>query len=159
MESVRELIEDHAARGVFRFSPQPSDKIGSERYRIVWFRGQTMQLDVDSRHGRATLCGFLPPVSPRTKLDRELRAWLKSHESHERPAHRRRDPTQFKTVLRNADSVMRVSITSTEGNPVQATRKLLQLVNELYLEFLADASRYNWIVETFDLDPDSSRWP
>jgi hypothetical protein len=31
---------------------------------------------------------------------------------------------------------------------------LVGLVNEIYLDFLANSLYFDWLVETFDLDPD-----
>jgi hypothetical protein len=75
------------------------------------------------------------------------------------PAHRSIDPLQFKTELRRAGGRLQLTVTSRSGAADEATRKLLRLVNELYLDFLAAPERYDWIVATFDLDPDQPRWP
>jgi hypothetical protein len=153
------LLEGYAARGVFRAAPLPSGSSTREDFRIVWFRNRAMDLEVDARRGRVILADVLPPIAPRSKLDRELRAWLRAREDPGLPAHRRLDPAQFRTALRNAAGRMRLGITSTQGDATLAARKLFALVNELYLEFLAAPARYDWIVESFDLDPDNPHWP
>jgi len=157
--SVGALIEDYVARGVFRAAARPSSGSGREQYRIVWFRDQCMSLDVDTRRARASLSGVLPPVEPNSKIDRTLRAWLRSRQAPERPAHRRLDPDQFQTGLRNTAGHLKLSVVSKANDPILAARKLLHLANELYLDFLAAPERYDWIVEAFDLDPDNPRWP
>lgn len=157
--SVGALIEDYVGRGVFRAAAQPSSRKGREQYRIVWFRDQRMDLHVDTRRARASLSGVLPSIHPRSKLDRALRAWLRSREAPELPAHRRLDPDQFQAGLRNTAGNIQLTIVSLAHEPTQAVRKLLNLVNELYLDFLAAPARYDWIVEAFDLDPDNPRWP
>jgi hypothetical protein len=156
---VGALIDDYVARGVFRAVAVPSATAGCENFRIVWFRNQAMDLAVDARRGRARLRDLLPPIAPRSKLDRELRAWLRSREAPDLPAHRRLDPAQFRTALRHAAGRMELVIASQGGDSALAVRKLLHLVNELYLDFLAAPQRYDWIVETFDLDPDHPQWP
>jgi hypothetical protein len=157
--SVATLVEDFVARGVLGAAALPSGKAGRERYRIIWFRSRIMQLDVDLRHGRARLSDVLPPIAPRSKLDRALRTWLRSRESPDLPAHRRLDPAEFRSGLRNAAGVMQLSVVSAVQAPELAVRKLLGLTSELYLDFLAAPERYDWILEAFDLDPDSPRWP
>jgi hypothetical protein len=157
--SVSALIENYVARGVFRAAALPSTRSGRETYRIRWFRNQTMHLDVDVPAGRVRLSDVLPPIAPRSKLDRALRAWLRSRESPELPAHRRLDPAQFQAGMRNAGGSVRFSVVSKTDDPTGAARKLLNLVNELYLDFLAAPERYDWITDAFDLDPDNPRWP
>ena len=158
-QPVSALIDDYVARGVFRGAAVPPIRAGLESYGIVWFRGQTMRLDVDTHRGRVCLQDVLPPIAPRSRIDRDLRNWLRSRESPELPAHRIIDPLQFQTALRRAGGRMQLIVTSRFGEADQATRKLLRLVNELYLDFLAAPGRYDWVVATYDLDPDQPRWP
>jgi len=153
------LIDDYVARGVFRAMALPSGKSGSEVFRIVWFRNRTMGLEVDARRGRVRLSDVLPPVAPRSKLYRDLRAWLRSREAPELPAHRRIDPAQFRTAFRISGGSVQLVITCETGDTTLGARKLLHLANELYLDFLAAPERYEWILEAFDLDPDHPRWP
>ena len=156
---VNALIDDYVARGVFRAAALQSGKGGRDNYRIIWFRNQTMGLEVDVGRGRVRLNEVLPPIAPRSKLYRELRAWLRSRESPELPAHRRIDPAQFRAAFHNSGGSVQLSVISETGDTTLAARKLLHLTNELYLDFLAGAERYDWIVEAFDLDPDNARWP
>jgi len=157
--SIQSLVEGYVARGVFRAAAQPPGKAGSERYSIVWFRNQRMILDVDLRRSRASLDGVLPPIGPRSRFDRALRAWLRSREAPERPAHRRLDPDRFHARLRIAAGSLQLSVLSKEHDAALAVRTVLDLTHELYLDFLSAPERYDWIVETFALDPDNPRWP
>ena len=36
-----------------------------------------------------------------------------------------------------------------------AANKLVSLVNEIYLDFLSSGLYFEWLIETFDLDPDN----
>jgi len=153
------LIEDYVARGVFRAAAVPSDSSGRENFRLVWFRNRNMELEVDARLGRVRLREVLPPIAPRSKLDRDLRAWLRARQAPKLPAHRRLDPEQFRAELRNTAGSIQFSITCATGEIGPAIRKLVQLVNEMYLDFLATPERFDWILEAFDLDPDNPRWP
>jgi hypothetical protein len=156
---VGALIEACVGRGVFGAAALPSRKAGRESYRIVWFRDQCMILDVDIPRARASMNGMLPSIEPRSELDRALRAWLRSRQAPDLPAHRRLEPTQFQAGLRNAGGAVRLDVVSKNGDPAQAARRLLTLVNEIYLDFLTTPERYDWITDAFDLDPDNPRWP
>jgi len=36
-----------------------------------------------------------------------------------------------------------------------SVRKLIGLVNEIYLDFLSSGLYFDWLIETFELDPDN----
>jgi hypothetical protein len=159
LSSVGALIEAYVGRGVFGAAALPSGKAGRERYRIVWFRNQCMILDVDTRRARASMNGVLPSIEPRSELDRALRAWLRSRQAPDLPAHRRLDPARFQAGLRNTGGAVQLNVVSKNDDPTQAARRLLTLVHEIYLDFLSTPERYDWITEAFDIDPDNPRWP
>jgi hypothetical protein len=152
------LIEEYVARGVFRAAPQPQ-RGSTEVYRITWFRDQVMMLEIDAKRNRACLIDVLPPITGRSLLDRQLRTWLRMRQAPGLPVHRRLDPTQLELKVSNRAGHMQIALTSLCGDLTTATRKLLLLVNELYLDFLAAPERFDWIQEAFDLDPDNLRWP
>ena len=41
-----------------------------------------------------------------------------------------------------------------DGDTEYAVRRLVAVVNEIYLDFLSSGLYFDWLVETFDLDPD-----
>jgi hypothetical protein len=155
---IGQLLEDYAARGVFRVAAD-RPKNNRDCYQIVWFREQEMQLEIDARHRKISLINVLPTIVPRSRLDRQLRSWLRQREAADLPAHRRLDPDVFQLKFGQRDGVMVLSLTSTGADLLPATRKLVELVNELYLDFLGAAERFDWIQEAFELDPDNPRWP
>lgn len=153
---IGQLLEDYANRGVFRVG---ADGANADSYRIIWFRDQEMRLRVDARRCEVSLTNVLPPIVPRSRLDRQLRAWLRQREAVELPAHRRLDPAAFQVKFGQRDGRMVLYLASTAADLLPATRKLVELVNELYLDFLGAAERFDWIQETFELDSDNPRWP
>ena len=157
--TIGKLIDDYVARGIFRAAALPSEKSGREVFRIVWFQNQEMTLSIDTRRAAARLLDVLPPIAARSTIDRELRSWLRERADAKLPEHRRINPEHVQAKLQNRAGQMQLAMTSLKGDPLFATRKLLHLTNELYLDFLSAAERYNWIVETFELDPDNPRWP
>jgi len=54
---------------------------------------------------------------------------------------------------------VQLSVLSRSNDPTPAVRKLLNQVNEHYLDFLAAPERYDWIAVAFELDPDQPRRP
>jgi hypothetical protein len=45
-------------------------------------------------------------------------------------------------------------MTVLDGDLDYAVNKLVSLVNEIYLDFLSSGLYFDWLVETFELDPD-----
>jgi hypothetical protein len=41
-----------------------------------------------------------------------------------------------------------------DGDVEYAVKKLVSLVNEIYLDFLSSGLYFEWLVDTFELDPD-----
>ena len=49
---------------------------------------------------------------------------------------------------------MALTLHMLDGDVDYGVRKLVALVNEIYLDFLSSGLYFDWLVETFDLDPD-----
>jgi hypothetical protein len=158
--TVATLLDEYAARGVFRVAQQPGQLgLGSEFFELVWFRNQTMTLELTAKPPRVRLVNVLPAITPRSRLDRQLRVWLTQRQADALPAHRRIDPANFALRLSRRDGKMTLELRSASADLVVATEKLVRLVNELYLDFLAAPERFDWVQDVFDLDPDNPRWP
>jgi hypothetical protein len=84
----------------------------------------------------------------------DLRQFIASRHTDEVPEHRRVDPAkaEMKCAIRNGD--VSLTITSKDRDYEYATRKLINVVQEVYLGFLTDGPYYEYQIETFDLDPD-----
>jgi|JRYD01.1.fsa_nt_gb hypothetical protein len=156
---IASLIDDYVSRGVFRAAALASQRNGVEAFRLIWFQRQEMTLTIDLKRREARLSGVLPSIASRSAFDRQLRAWLRERSASHLPAHRRIDPIELQARLTNRAGRVQLAIVSANGDLLHATRKLLHLTNELYLDFLSAPQSYSWIVETFELDPDNPRWP
>ena len=157
--AVGKLVNEFVTRGAFRAAALPADKSGSESFSLIWFQNQQMKLMIDNRQSKVCLVDVLPTIASRTTIDRELRSWLRERADKKLPEHRRLDPKTLQAKLTNKSGRMQLTIASLDNDLLFATRKLLHLTNELYLEFLSAPERYSWIVESFELDPDNPRWP
>ena len=153
------LISGYVTRGVFRAAGSPTKINNTYVYDINWFQDQNMILRIDSRRSTVQLNDFIPTITPRSSLDRRLRMWLQDRASPAVPAHRRLDASQFQLKLTCRAGHMQLSMVQHENDMLLATRKMIQIVNELYLDFLLEPAQYDWIIETFELDPDNPTWP
>lgn len=154
-DTVASVLEGYADRGVFRaFSREP----GSGRrttFRMIWHYGRLYEVVFDEAAGTFRIPQLLPDVAQKSKMYRELKAFLRSRRAAELPEHRRVDPAR--AVLRPYNSAGRVSLSlrALDGDLEYATRKLVQVVHEIFVAFLRDGPYYEYLVETFDLEPDS----
>ncbi len=85
---------------------------------------------------------------------RELQQFVESRHSESVPDHRRIDVV--KCNIRGSNRAGNASLTATvlDRDYEYAVRKLINLVHEIYLDFLLDGRYYEYMVETFNLDPD-----
>jgi hypothetical protein len=95
-----------------------------------------------------------PAVLPKVDaaMFRDLKVFVVSRQSDDLPEHRRIDPgkAKLRCALKGGD----VSISITSEDVEYATRKLVSLVHEIYMVFLYEPRHYDYLIETFDLDPD-----
>lgn len=153
------LVDAYVRRGIFRASILPQESRHVISFNLIWFQRQLMTLHIDKHRGHAKLHNVMPALAPRSMVDRQCRAWLRERADETLPAHRRMDPDEVRVGIASRRGEMQLCVTSANGDGVTATRKLIQLANELYLDFLSSAERYDWIVDNFDLDPDAPQWP
>lgn len=158
-DAVGRVLAEYAARGTLQGLAVAGAGAGRSHWDFRWFRGREFRLSLDARTSRLRLDGVLGNVAPRSRLDRALRAWLRSRQATTLPAHRRTDPERVALALRNAGGDIALLLHSLDRDWNYATRRTIHLVNELYLDFLASQVPLDWLVEGFGLDPDRPVWP
>ena len=75
------------------------------------------------------------------------------------PAHRCVDARRLGVSLRNSAGNLSLSMSSLDHDWEYATRRLVHLLNELYVDVLARPRYFDWLIENFELDQDDPRWP
>lgn len=95
----------------------------------------------------------LPGVPADSKMYLDLKEFIKARHSDEFPDHRRIDgrKAQVGSCVRSGN--VSLTLTVRNGDYRYGARKLINLVHEIFLVFLADGY-YEYMVEAFDLDPD-----
>ncbi len=152
VESVTGILQHYADRAVFRgFSPGAA-KNGRAAFKIVWHRDRLFELVVDTRARTMTFPALLPAFD--ASMTRELNAFIATRQSKEVPEHRRIDPK--KAVVRASRRAGSAAVTLMLKNDdyEYGVRKLIHLIHEIFLTFLAEGRYYEYQVETFELDPD-----
>jgi hypothetical protein len=86
---------------------------------------------------------------------RALKTWLAARQDEALPDHRRcdRNKVALKTYNRGSDVALTLHVL--DGDVDYAVKKLVNLVNEIYQDFLSSGLYFDWMVETFELDPDN----
>ena len=140
---VERVLQSYATRGVFRaFS-----RTGAT-FRFTWLWGlafrATFRADV------LEFPGLLPEVPVRSKLERELKAFIRECGSEERPEHRRVDPKRLTVrCLRNRKALgLAFKVQDEDG-----VRQAINLVNEVFLTFL-NVEHAQYVVEQFRVPED-----
>ena len=154
VETVARTLEEYAARGVFRgFSRGPVNN-GKAAFKIMWHRDCMFEFVFDSTKNTMRFPLLLPNVPPDSSMYKEFKAFLRSRQAEDLPEHRRID--KAKAEIRPYNRGGNISLTlKLKGDDVEyGARKITHLVHEIFMVFLYDGRYYDYMLETFDLDPD-----
>lgn len=152
---VGDLLEEYAGRGVFSGFSRHEGRAGNAEFRLRWHRDQLFQWVWSEARQTLRISCVLPAVPARSGMYRELKAWLRARQDDALPDHRRcdRHKLALKTYNRGGDVALTLHVL--DGDIDYAVPKLVALVNEIYLDFLSSGLYFDWLLETFDLDPDN----
>lgn len=154
IEEVADVLESYARRGVFRgFSRGPVGK-GKAAFRMVWHRDRAFDFIFDFDKNTMRFPLVLPNVPADTKMYSELKGFIRSRQSDGVPEHRRIDKRKARVRALNRSGNVSITLSVAHGDYEYCTRKLINLVHEIFMTFLIDGGYYEYMVEAFDLDPD-----
>lgn len=148
------ILETYAQRGVFRGFSRGPVRGGRAHFKVLWHRDQLFEIVLDLNRSTIGFSSVLPQVPGRSAMYREFREYVASRQSDSLPDHRRIDPAKAAAKCSNRAGDATVSLAVVGGDYGYAVRKLIHLVHEIYLDFLVDGRYYDYLVETFNLDPD-----
>jgi hypothetical protein len=147
-------LEGYAEKAVFRgFSTHPGTK-GQATYRMVWHHDRPFEMFLDAGEKTLRFPGVLPGGPARSPMYRELQAFLKVRQSAQVPEHRRVNPAKARLAVGNQQGNVSVTVTAKDADFDYATRKIIQMVHEIFLTFLVDGPYFEYMVEHLGLDPD-----
>ncbi|MBE9540626.1 MAG: hypothetical protein IMF06_16205 [Proteobacteria bacterium] len=152
---VGDILEEYAARGVFQgFS---REEISRQRglYRVQWHRKQLFEITYDGAKKSLRIACVLPQVPAKSAMYREFKRWLKARTDDALPDHRRCDSQKITLKTYNRSGDIALTLQMLDEDLEYSVRKLVSLVNEIYLDFLSSGLYFDWLIETFDLDPDN----
>ena len=151
---VATVLAGYAERRVFQgFSRGPASRAKAS-FQIAWHRGRVFELAFEVRTSTLRLSELLTGVPADSSMYGDLKDFIRSRQSDDLPDHRRLDPRKIQIRTYNRSGNIMLVVRITDGDNEYAVRKLVHLINEIYLTFLADGKYFDYLVETFNLDPD-----
>jgi len=153
-ELIGGILENYAARAVFRGFSRGPERKGRATYRLLWHRDQFFELILDVPRKTIKFPVVLPQVPADSAMYREFREFVDSRFSEDVPEHRRVDRSKVRAQVGNRTGNISLTLTVLDEDFDYAVRKLIHLVHEVYLDFLMDGRYYDYMIETFNLDPD-----
>jgi len=150
---VADVLESYARRGVFRGFSRGEVRNGRAVFRMVWIWNRDFGLIFDSNRRTMRFPLLLPDVSGNSTLYRDLKEFIKSRQSAQLPDHRRIDSKKARVGCSVRGGHVSVALTVRNDDYEYGARKLISLVQEIFLVFLADRY-YDYLVDAFELDPD-----
>ena len=152
VDIVTGILEGYAEKALFRgFS---SDKKRTGAYQMVWHYDRPFHLLFDARRKTLRFPDLLPGISARSSMYRALQAFVKERQSPAVPEHRRVNPAKARVTLTNLRGAVSLTLSVKDADFGYATRKIIQIVHEIFLIFLVDGPYFEYTVEQLGLDAD-----
>ena len=154
MDAVRGLLAGYAERGVFRGFSAGKVRGGKATFRIVWHRNRVFDLACDFDAAALRCPQVLVNVPADSTMYQELKEFIKSRHADDLPEHRRIDRRKAQVQPYNRQGNVSLVLRIKDGDCEYGVRKFIHVVHEVFVTFLADGNYMDYMVETFDLDPD-----
>ncbi len=154
IETTAAVLEEFANRGVFRGFSRGNVRAGRCSFKLLWHRDRLFEVIVDPHRRRIRIPVVLPDVPAGSCMFRDFREFVLGRQSTDIPEHRRIEISKAALRCTCTRGNAGVSIEVLDSDYDYATRKLVHAVHEVFLVFLYDGRFYDYLVSTFDLDPD-----
>ena len=148
---VRAVLQHYATRGAFRSFAELPAHGRKAAFRFNWFRDVPFTITFDPP---TTYVDLLPDVPGRSPMDRDLRRFVASRESPTLPDHRRVDRRRLDVTIRNRGARVSIAFRLKAAHVEYGIRKSVNLVHEIFTDYLSDARFASYQVEHFRLDPE-----
>jgi hypothetical protein len=152
IQLVGKILEGYAQKAVFRGFSHAGVRAGVATFRFQWHKNQMFDLVFDPKKRSLRFPVILPKV-PRPMYD-DLKRYIAGRQSEGVIEHRRVDPKKVRLSCAYRSGKVGLLAVSRDGDLEYATRKLINLVHEIFHDFLGDGLYYEYVIETFEIDPD-----
>jgi hypothetical protein len=149
------MIEESARRGVFSsYSRAQGGKSGKKIYEVAWHKGRIFQLSLNPSKRVISIPNLLPSLERNSNLYKSLIQFVNDFAADDRPDHRRVSPERAYLKLSIRRGSTQLSIFSTDDDMEYAFKKIVQVVNEIFLLFMISGEYFAYRVEHLGADPD-----
>jgi hypothetical protein len=114
----------------------------------------TFHLVYDPTRRELTFRDVLPDVGSRSAMYRELKQFLRSRTPRTVAAHRRIDPRKATVNVRIRKRAVSLVVSLKDAHLEYGVRKAVNLVHELFVDFLRYPTHFSYMVEHFNVDPE-----
>lgn len=149
---VTAILQGYADKGIFRTFSPGAVRGGRASFTMLWHYDRRFELRLDVPKKTLHFPALLPGVDD--ALYSAFQEFLSSRHSEDLPPHRRIDTAKARMTCQRDEGLVSVTMTSRDGDFEYATRKLIHIVHETFLAFLADGPYFEYLVEHLGLDPD-----
>ena len=150
---VKKILASYAERGVFRSFSQVAGGKGQAEFRFNWLWSLPFHLTFDAQRGALSFRKLLPGIPAGSQLEAELKAFIDSLSSEDRPEHRRMDRSRLTLRYSNLRGTVTLTFRILGKDCEYGVRKALMIVNEVFLSFL-NVRFPEYMVEKFKLPED-----
>lgn len=119
-----------------------------------WHRDRLFEFIVDTTRKTITIPLVLPDVPARSEMYRALKNFLIRFHSDLVPKHRRIDTKKARIRSANHAGAVSLTVAIQDGDYEYGLRKLVHIVQEIYLGFLYDGPYREYMTDAFGLEPD-----
>lgn len=152
---VKQTIASYATRGIFRaYGDQPGER-GQSRFSFRWHSDAAFHVVFDSSRRELMFRDLLPAVTSRSPMYRELKAFVEARTSPTLPEHRRIDPRKVRVAVKNRHQKVSLAVSLKDSHLEYGVRKAVNLIHEVFVEFLRNPLYFAYMVEHFQVDPDA----
>ena len=147
---VGRQLEIYARRGVFRSFSRTGFADGKATFRFVWLWNQPFSISLDETRRTLRFEDVLPGVPARGGLESEIKTFLQRIASQDRPEHRRLDPKRATVRYASRRDTGSLAFRIAAGDFEYGVQQAMNVVNELFLEFLNMHHR-DYLVEHYQV--------
>ena len=152
LSAVRKKLESYAARGIFRSYEEREGRSGCPEFHFVWLAEFPVTLVCDFERQTLTLRDLFTEIPSRSRLDADVRQFVRSREATALPAPRRIDTGRAAVRCRNRNGKLSITLEVKDHQYRYAATKAVLLAQELFQEMSEHHVEY--MGERFNLSED-----
>lgn len=152
---VEGTLRRYAERGVLRGFSRGASRRQRTTFLLRWHHDHVFECLLDRRRRTLRFPALLPGAASHDALVGALREYVAARHAPERPEHRRIDEARARAQVRRSGDDLSLTLHVEDDAFEYGTRKLIHLVQEIFLDFLLRGEHYEYLVEAFGLDADA----